>query len=277
MATPFTRPPTPDLSGLAQIAGEVLDAAAPRFRADRGAAGVIAKGDRDFATQVDLDLETFICDELVTRTGVPCHGEEFGGPPVDEGLVWVVDPVDGTFNYSTGSPMAGMLLGLCADGEPLLGLTWLPLLEQRYVGFADGGLTCNGQEVPPPGPTTLHDSVIAFGAFNERAGGRYPGARRIEVLSSLSGRAARLRMTGSTGVDLAFTAAGTYNGAITFGRHAWDNVGGAALVRAAGGIVTDIAGRPWTVPSPSLVAAAPGVHGELIELIDSVTGQEWES
>lgn len=276
MATPSACPPTPDLSELAHIAGAVLDAASPRFRADRGAAGVLGKGDRDFATQVDLDLERFICDELTTRTGLPCHGEEFGGPPVDEGLVWVVDPVDGTFNYSTGSPMAGMLVGLCDDGDPVLGLTWLPLLDERYVGFADGGLTCNGRDLSALEPTTLHQSVIAFGAFNERARGRYPGARRIEVLASLSGRAARLRMTGSTGVDLAFTAAGTYNGAITFGRHAWDNVGGAALVRAAGGIVTDVAGVPWTVSSPSLVAAAPGVHGELIELIDSVTGQEWE-
>ena len=100
--------------------------------------------------------------------------------------------------------------------------------------------------------------------------------RRMPNVSVRPNAAARLRMSGSTGVDLAFTAAGTYNGAITFGSHAWDNVGGAALVRAAGGIVTDVAGEQWTVSSPSLVAAAPGVHGELIELIDSVTGQEWE-
>ena len=67
--------------------------------------------------------------------------------------------------------------------------------------------------------------------------------------------------------DLAFTAAGTYHGAITFGRHAWDNAAGAALVRAAGGIVTDVAGKPWTVTSPSLVAAAPGGNVEGIALI----------
>ena len=96
MASPSACSPTPDLRDLAQTAGEVLEAVSPRFRADRGAAGVVGKGDRDFATQVDLDLERFICDELTTRTGLPCHGEEFGGPPVDEGLVWVVDPVDGS-------------------------------------------------------------------------------------------------------------------------------------------------------------------------------------
>ncbi len=275
-ASPEPDLPAPDLPALAETAAAVLDAASPRFRADRGAPGVVDKGGRDFATQVDLDLERYICDELSARTGLPCHGEEFGGPPTDTGLVWVVDPVDGTFNYSTGSPMSAMLVGLCRDGEPLLGLTWLPLLDRRYLGFAGGGLTCNGQPVAPLAPSSLHESVIGFGAFNERARGRYPGSRRIEVLAALSGRAARLRMTGSIGVDLAFTAAGTYNGAITFGRNAWDNAAGAALVRAAGGIVTDVAGNPWTTASPSVVAAAPGVHGELIELIDSVTGQDWE-
>ncbi|GAA3038515.1 inositol monophosphatase [Gordonia defluvii] len=268
---------SPDLVTLAATAASILDEASPRFCADRGAPGVVGKGDRDFATQVDLDLERFISHELTGRTGLPCHGEEFGGPPVDEALVWIVDPVDGTFNYSTGSPMTGMLVGLCADGEPLLGLTWLPLLDRRYVGYAEGGLTCNGRRLEPLAPASLRESVIGFGAFNERLGGRYPGPRRIEVLATLSGQASRLRMSGSIGVDLAFTAAGTYHGAITFGRHAWDNAAGAALVRAAGGIVTDVAGNPWTVTSPSVVAAAPGVHDELIALIDSVTGQDWES
>ncbi|GED98223.1 inositol monophosphatase family protein [Gordonia crocea] len=270
-------PTTLDLAALAHTASTILDAATPRFTADRGAPGVVRKGDRDFATQVDLDLERFICGELTAQTGLPCHGEEFGGPPVDDGLVWVVDPVDGTFNYSTGSPMTGMLVGLCADGEPVLGLTWLPLLDLRYVGHLDGGVRCNGRLLDPLGPVPLRESVIGFGAFNERSRGHYPGRRRIEVLSALSGRASRLRMSGSIGVDLAFTAAGTYSGAISFGRHAWDNVAGAALVRAAGGVVTDVAGKPYRASSPSIVAAARGVHGELIDLINTVTGQDWES
>ncbi|GAB10118.1 inositol monophosphatase ImpA [Gordonia araii NBRC 100433] len=272
----MSTPPAPDLPRLAETAASILDAAVPKFRAGVGAPGVVAKGEKDFATQVDLDLERFICAELTQRTGLPCHGEEFGGAPADVGLVWVVDPVDGTFNYSTGNPMTGILVGLCHDGEPLLGLTWLPLLDLRYVGYEGGGLSCNGRLADPLPPVSLRDSVVGFGAFNERARGRYPGARRIEVLAALSSRVARLRMSGSIGVDLAFTAAGVYSGAITFGRHAWDNAAGAALVRAAGGVVTDIAGNPWRVESPSVVAAAPGVHGELIDLIDSVTGQDWE-
>ncbi|NED62038.1 inositol monophosphatase, partial [Streptomyces sp. SID10244] len=79
------------------------------------------KGPTDFATQVDLDLERRIAGELADRTQIPVHGEEFGGPSVTEGAVWVLDPVDGTYNYSTGVPLAGILLGLLVDGDPVLG------------------------------------------------------------------------------------------------------------------------------------------------------------
>ena len=54
------------------------------------------------------------------------HGEEFGGADIDSPLVWVLDPIDGTFNYAAGLPMAAILLGLVRDGEPVAGLTWLP-------------------------------------------------------------------------------------------------------------------------------------------------------
>ena len=58
--------------------------------------------------------------------------------PLDSDLVWVLDPIDGTFNYSSGLPTAAILLGLLRDGEPVLGLTWLPFIGQRYTAVAGG-------------------------------------------------------------------------------------------------------------------------------------------
>ena len=96
-------------------------------------------------------------------------------------------------------------------------------------------------------------------------------ASRAKFLARLQGeitrRHARIRMQGSTGTDMAYVAAGHLAGAVSYGRHPWDHAAGVALVRAAGGIATDIFGRPWTVQTPSLVAAAPGVHAELLEVI----------
>ena len=83
-----------------------------------------------------------------------------------------------------------------------------------------------------------------------------------------------MRMHGATGVDLAYVAAGILGGAISFGHHIWDHAAGVALVRAAGGVVTDLAGAEWTVTSQSALAAAPGVHERLLDIVKSVGAPE---
>ena len=74
-------------------------------------------------------------------------------------------------------------------------------------------------------------------------------------------------MHGATGIDLAYVAAGILGGAISFGHHIWDHAAGVALVRAAGGVVTDLAGQQWTPNSNSALAGAPGVHAEILEIV----------
>ena len=85
--------------------------------------------------------------------------------------------------------------------------------------------------------------MIGFGAFNIDARGRIPGRFRFDLLGALSRLSSRMRMHGSTGIDLAYTASGVLGGAVVFGHHPWDNAAGVALVRAAGGVVTDLRGR----------------------------------
>ena len=75
-------------------------------------------------------------------------------------------------------------------------------------------------------------------------------------------------------LDLAYVAAGILGGAISFGHHIWDHAAGAALIRAAGGIVTDLGGQPWTPASRSALAGAPGVHAEMMEIVKTVGAPE---
>lgn len=266
-----------DLPELMGTAGAVLDSVVDTFVDGLGAPSAVTKGRNDFATQVDLDLERLITDQLTDRTQLPVHGEEFGGPPVESSTVWVLDPIDGTFNYSSGMPLTGMLLSLVSDGQPIIGLTWLPLLNRRYSAYDGSPLYCNGEVVSTlPTDADLSTSVLAYGAFNAKAKGRYFGARRIDLLTELSSRVSRIRMMGSTGVDLAFTAAGVFGGAITFGGHPWDNAAGALLVRAAGGVVSDLDGNPWSVTSPSLVGGSPGLHEQVMALIQEFIAGNWK-
>jgi myo-inositol-1(or 4)-monophosphatase len=256
-----------DLSALVAEAAAILDAASVPFLAGHRADSAVRKKGNDFATDVDFAIERQVVDALVAATGIDVHGEEFGGPPIDSPLVWVLDPIDGTFNYATGSPVAAILLGLLRDGEPVAGLTWLPFTGQRYSAVAGGPLLSNGVAQPRLDPAELADSIIGIGTFNVDWRGRFPGRYRLTVLENLSRVSSRIRMQGATGVDLAYVADGILGGAISFGDHIWDHAAGVALVRAAGGIVTDLSGDQWTSTSRSALAAAPAVHGAMLDVL----------
>lgn len=258
------------LTELLDIAAEVLDAVSAQFIAGHRADSAVTKNGNDFATEVDLAIERRVVAELTKLTGVGVHGEEFGGEPLDSELVWVLDPIDGTFNYAAGLPTAAILLGLLAAGTPVVGLIWLPFTAQRYTAMVGGPVKCNGRALDKLETAALSDSVVAIGTFNIESRGRYPGRYRAAILENLSRECSRLRMHGSTGIDFAYVAAGILGGAISFGHHIWDHAAGVALVRAAGGVVTELSGRPWTVNSPSALAAAPGVHEQMLEIIRSV-------
>ena len=250
------------------LAARVLDEVTPRFVEGLGAEGVQTKGSRnDFATALDLELERRISEALSEGTGLEVHGEEYGGPPVNEGTLWVVDPIDGTANYSLGIPTAGILVALVHERQPVLGLTWLPLLGLTFTSLAGGPLKQNGEETAVLPDVSVRDVALGLGSLNTGARTTYPPAYRREVFEQLSLHAARTRKFGSTGVDLSFVASGRLSAAVSFGNYAWDNAAGASHVRAAGGVVTDLAGEPWSIESQSLLAAGPRAHSEVLGII----------
>ena len=186
----------------------------------------------------------------------------------------MLDPIDGTFNYAAGLPTAAILLGLLRDGEPVAGLTWLPFTDQRYTAALGGPLYVNGVEQPPLKDAELSDSIVGLGTFNIDSRGEFPGRYRLSAMERLSRKCSRMRMHGATGVDMAYAAGGALGGAISFGHHIWDHAAGVALVRAAGGVVTDLEGQPWTPSSRSALAGVPGVHAEILEIVTSVGSPE---
>lgn len=265
---------TADLEALVAEAAAILDDAATPFVEGHRAESAVQKKGNDFATEVDLAIERQVVKALTEKTGIGVHGEEFGGADVDSPLVWVLDPIDGTFNYAAGSPMAAILLGLVRDGEPVAGLTWVPFTGERFTGVVGKPLFINGVEQPQLKAGDLADSIVGVSTFNVDSRGSLPGRYRLAVIENLSRKCSRIRMHGATGIDLAYAAAGILGGAISFGAHVWDHAAGVALVRSAGGIVTGLAGNDWTTDSRSVLVAAPGVHAELLELLQSVGAPE---
>ncbi len=258
-----------DLDALVSEAAVILDDAVKPFVFGHRADSAVKKKGNDFATEVDFAIERQVVDALVASTGIEVHGEEFGGVDVESPLLWVLDPIDGTVNYAAGLPTAAILLALVHNGEPVAGLTWLPFTDQRFTAVAGKPLYANGVAQPRLEPTDVADSVVGTGTFDVDSRGRFPGRYRLAIVERLSRKCSRMRMHGAIGIDLAYTAAGILGGAITFGGHVWDHAAGVALVRAAGGTVTDLAGDDWTIRSKSVLAGVPGVHAELLDLVQS--------
>lgn len=259
-----------DFAGLVAEASVILDAAAKPFVVGHRAQSAVAKLGNDFATEVDLAIERQVVKALEEATGIGVHGEEFGGAPIDSHLVWVLDPIDGTFNYAAGLPTAAILLGLLRDGVPVAGLTWLPFTDLRYTAVVGGPLYANGVVQPALKSAPLGDSIVGIGTFNVDSRGEFPGRYRMAALAQLSRRCSRIRMHGSTGMDLAYAAAGALGGAISFGHHVWDHAAGVALVRAAGGVVTDLTGADWTPTSRSALAGEKDAHAQILEIVAAV-------
>ena len=263
-----------DLDALVSEAAAILDEAAKPFVSGHGADSSVRKKGNDFATEVDLAIERQVVDALMSRTGIGVHGEEFGGADIDSPVVWVLDPIDGTINYAAGLPTAAILLALVRDGEPVAGLTWLPFTDQRFTAVVGKPLYANGVAQPRLGSATLADSVVGTSTFDIDSRGRFPGRYRVAILERLSRKCSRMRMHGAIGLDMAYTAAGILGAALNFGGHVWDHAAGVALVRAAGGVVTDLKGNDWTVGSKGALAGLPGVHGEVLDIVRSAGDPE---
>src|SRR4051812_11846111 len=186
-----------DLEALVAEAAAILDVAAKPFIAGHRADSAVQKKGNDFATEVDLAIERQVKEALVSSTGIEVHGEEFGGADIDSPLVWVLDPIDGTFNYAAGLPTAAILLGLVRDGQPIAGLTWLPFTDQRYTAVVGKALYANNVAQPPLKHADVDASVVGTGTFDVDSRGRFPGRYRLAIIEQLSRRCSRMRMHGA--------------------------------------------------------------------------------
>jgi myo-inositol-1(or 4)-monophosphatase len=267
VTAPAGPPGADDLEQLAAIAAGVLTESEDIFAAGLGAGRHIDKGPGDFATETDLAIEERAGKMLRDRTGIAVHGEELGGPSPEHGVVWVLDPIDGTANFSRRLPLTGMNAALLVDGVPIVGLSWLPLLGERYLAVVGGPVRRNGLPIAPLSPARLGEVIVTVSNVSAYRRSRFPPAFRLALLEAAGRRALRVRVLGSAALDLAWSAAGLIGAAIQFGNHPWDNAPGACLVRAAGGTLADLAAGTYGIGSDSLVAGAPGVVEELLTVI----------
>lgn len=256
---------------VAEEAGEILMERFGRL----SAAEIERHGARDVVTAADQAAEEHIKRRLQhVQPGVPVLAEESerGRPVAGDaaGPRWVVDPLDGTVNFVQGIPLFAVSIGLVEGGRPLLGVVHLPALGQTFWGAPGSGAFEGDRPVSVSASPLLSDAIVATGfAYrrNEVPDDNFGHLRRIGL------EARGIRRMGSAAIDLAYVASGRLDGFWELHLEPWDVAAGAALVRAAGGRVTDLAGGEDWLHGRAILASNGLLHEALMQrLADSQRG-----
>jgi myo-inositol-1(or 4)-monophosphatase len=235
----------------AREAGELMLAAYQRPIARK------AKGRGDFLTDVDVACEKAAIELLAAEfPGMPVLGEETSSGVADwrRGWLWVIDPIDGTSNFTRGIPTFAFNIALCHEGEPVLGVTLQPVTGDEWVAAASQGLTVNGEAARVSDAATLEDALLGFGL-----GYKYDRSKLLLALfHDLWPGIQAVQNIGSAALGLAYAASGRFDVYAHSYLLPWDMAAGIVQIREAGGVAFDRAGEPVTIYSEGIVAGAEG-------------------
>lgn len=226
------------------------------------------KGAIDLVTELDTASETLIRERLLAHyPDVPVVAEEQGGSAPAAGLVWYVDPLDGTTNFAHGHPFFAVSIALCDGREPLVGVVVAPALNTVHAAARGLGAERNGEPCEVAKTTHLADALGATGFPYDRATNPDNNLREFAALKL---KTRGVRRCGSAALDLCLVADGTYGFYWEQRLAPWDLAAGACIVAEAGGRVTDWSGAPFE-PRVGQIAATNGpLHDELLAALRAV-------
>jgi myo-inositol-1(or 4)-monophosphatase len=244
----------PEFDELLEIARHAATEAGVALAAHRPQWGVIASEQgREVKIDADTRAEELILRALEREAPFPVISEEVGWVREDEqsaGLVWAVDPLDGSVNYLRGYPHCAVSIALLKNGSPVLGVVNCFVLGENFSGMVGKGADLNGQPIQVSEIASPLQGIIQTGV---------PSRASDESMRLFEARLKtwrKVRMIGSAATALAYVAAGRAEAYRESGSMIWDVAAGCALVAAAGGIVS-IAGE--TLAAPQEVAACNGI------------------
>ncbi len=221
------------------------------------------KGPADFVSVADERAEAIVREEL--QKGRPGYGflMEEGGelPGTDPSHRFIIDPLDGTTNFLHGIPHFAISIGLEREGELVAGVVYAPIADEMFWAEKGKGAFLNDRRLRTAARVNLDDAVLATGIpFRGRPG----HATLLTELHTLMPKVAGVRRFGSAALDLAYVAAGRYDGYWERGLKPWDVAAGIVLVREAGGYVVDPDDKGDPLHSGDIVAGADAIVRPLL-------------
>lgn len=224
----------------------------------------------DWVTQYDTAAEQIILARL--QEIFPGHrvvAEESGHNQIESEFVWYVDPLDGTTNFAHGFPVFCVSIALYQGQTPLVGVIYDPLRDECFFAARGEGAFLQGN-----GQTTRMQVSTASELVNSLLATGFPYDRHTSEQDNLAQtraflkRAQGLRRAGAAALDMAYVAAGRLDGYWEYKLNSWDVAAGALLVQEAGGLVTGVDGRSFSLaPRMSLVASNGRIHADMLQTL----------
>lgn len=233
---------------------------------------VSIKGPANFVSTADHKAEEIIFKELSkARPGYGFVMEERGTiEGGDKSHRWIVDPLDGTTNFLHSNPLFAISIGLEREGALVAGVIYNPVSDELFTAEKGKGAYMNDRRLRVAGRKTLADALLTTGIPHRGRGGH---ERFLHEMGILMREVSGIRRTGSAALDLAFVAAGRFDGYWERNLQPWDLAAGIVIMREAGGLVTDLDGSDKMLESGNVIAANSAIHKQLLPLVSHAAAQ----
>ena len=221
----------------------------------------------DVVTEVDILCEKEIIGRI--QSTFPNHAilaEESGDSKGNAKSKWIIDPLDGSLNYSHGYPCYCVSIGLEHDGEPIIGVIYNPNLDELFVAERGQGATLNGKAIKVSSVSTLEKSLLVTG-FSPKIMGSEDD--NLKHFCNFMKSCQAVRRPGSAAMDLCYTAMGRFDGFWEACLSPWDMAAGVLIVREAGGRVTAFDGESLSIYGGYILATNGKVHQQMVDILVS--------
>lgn len=223
------------------------------------------KGAVDIVTEIDRKSEELIMAAI--GKSFPGHGiltEESPEVKQDSPYKWIIDPLDGTTNYSHGFPFFCVSIGFEEAGEVTFGAVYDPMLDELYTAEKGKGAALNGKKITVSAIDDLGRSLLATGfPYDLRAS----KDNNLNFFSEFAVKAQAIRRAGSAALDLCYIASGRFDGYWEMKLRPWDTAAGVLIVREAGGLVTDFSGGPFSIYGKECLATNGLIHENMKRIL----------
>lgn len=228
------------------------------------------KGELDLVTQADRESEAAVI--RVIKRFYPEHAflaEESGESQTvstsNKEKLWIIDPLDGTTNFTHSFPMFCVSIGLEVRGEMILGVVFDPIRLEMFWAEKGGKSYLNGKPIKVSSTSSLNRSLLVTGfAYNLRE----VRENNLDHFTSFLLKAQGVRRTGTAALDLCYVASGRFDGFWELNLNPWDTAAGMVIALAAGARLTDFSGSPFEIYRKQIVASNGSIHQEMINLLN---------